>query len=124
MLNLRPSWSPGSPLSDKFVPQLLTTSTTCSISELSRSSKRQTNLFGSPARGHKGCSIIRRRIMLQPLCPRAGEPNKLVCRLEDLESSEIEHVVLVVSNCGTNLSLNGDPGDHDGRKFSIEARGH
>jgi hypothetical protein len=66
----------------------------------------------------------RRRIMLQPLCARPGEPNKLSCCLDALESSEIEHVVLVVSNCGTNISLNGDLGDHDGRRFSIEARGH
>jgi len=69
----------------------------------------------------------RRRSVPEPLRPRANGmdgDSTLSCVLRGLNSAEIDHIVLVVSNCGTNLSLNSDFGGDDGREYSFSGRAH
>lgn len=64
------------------------------------------------------------RQMLEPVRP--GKNGTISFVLKSSEETEIDHVVLVVSNCGTNRPLNGNLVDHDGCEFRVvvRANGH
>jgi hypothetical protein len=69
----------------------------------------------------------RQRIMLQPLRPTVNGSNGnncLSCVLRGLNAAEVDHIVLVVSNCGTNLSMNGSFGSDDSRQYTVKGRAH
>jgi hypothetical protein len=58
------------------------------------------------------------------LTPEAeGDGMSLFCALDLSNCEEVDHIVVVVSNCGINSSLNGDLSD-DGKKFVITASAH
>ncbi|MFL6334712.1 MAG: DUF6055 domain-containing protein [Pyrinomonadaceae bacterium] len=70
----------------------------------------------------------RRRLLVSPLRPHDGHPHggdgrgKLTCVLDNLDPDAVNHVVLVVSNCGTRSSLNSPAGENDDNKrFFINA---
>jgi len=60
------------------------------------------------------------RIMLDPVRP--GNNGTISFNMSSLEISDIDHIVLVVSNCGTNRPVNGKLVDHDGCEFSVTVK--
>lgn len=50
-----------------------------------------------------------------------GEGGCLSCVVGSLAPDEIDHIVLIVSNCGTGATLNGNSGSDDGKQFRITA---
>lgn len=67
----------------------------------------------------------RRRIILKTLTPvedQNGPDGLLSCTLQLPHDEDVDHIVLVVSNCGTNLPLNGRlAGNDDNKRFIIKA---
>jgi hypothetical protein len=64
----------------------------------------------------------RQRAHVETLCPAEpaeGESWCLSCVVSTLDPDAVDHVVLIVSNCGTRVAPNGD-GD-DGKQFRIKA---
>ena len=59
----------------------------------------------------------KRRLTLEPLHVDGNGTMSLL--LSDVEVAEADHIVLVVSNFGTNRPFNGTPVDHDGQEFKI-----
>ncbi len=59
----------------------------------------------------------KRQLTLEPL--RVNGEGTMSLLLSDLEIAEVDHIVLVVSNFGTNRPFNGTPVDHDGQEFKI-----
>lgn len=69
-------------------------------------------------------SSDRRRTHLGILCPTEaseGEAGRVSCTLGPLKPEEIDHIVLVVSNCGMNVSANGSAFGDDDKRFRITA---
>lgn len=65
-----------------------------------------------------------RRTHIEALCPAEAvdvEEGCLSCVVGSLDSDEIDHIVLIVSNCGTGATLNGNGGGDDGKRFRITA---
>jgi len=60
------------------------------------------------------------RIMLDP--DRPGKNGIISFNMSSLKASDVDHIVLVVSNCGTNRPVNGKLVDHDGCEFSVTVR--
>jgi hypothetical protein len=62
----------------------------------------------------------RRRSRVEPLFPTggpaAGGEAHLSAVLDDLDADEVDHLVLVVSNCGLRSSLSHKPDEHDDKK--------
>jgi hypothetical protein len=66
----------------------------------------------------------RKREMLQALRTAGNDfgPNAVVCILRGLKAIKIDHIVLVVGNCGTNLTVNGGFNRDDNQEYRLKAR--
>lgn len=66
-----------------------------------------------------------RRLSVSPLRPPAGraraEPFQLSAELKGFDPTEVDHLILVVSNCGTRQNPKDGTGRHDdGKDFAVE----
>lgn len=55
--------------------------------------------------------------LLEPLSVQSD--GSLSLTLSELDAAEIDHIVLVISNCGTNTPWNGTAVNHDAQEFTI-----
>jgi hypothetical protein len=86
-----------------------------------------TNGGGTQLKGEVAAvTSVGRRVSVSPLHALNGrakaESIQLSAELNDFDPAEVDHLILVVSNCGTRKNPNDGTGHHDdGKRFTIKA---